>query len=261
MCLVAFALNQHPDYPLILVANRDEFFERPTQNLHWWHDHPRILGGRDLEAGGSWLAVNQSGRWAAVTNFRNPDLPRGQCSRGQLVLDCLTSKLPLKGWFESLAIRSELYSGFNFMAGDVNENSCYYFSNQERSIHSLTPGTYALSNGFFSEDWPKMKKLREQLSQAVLAQTLHSEQLLLLLTQPLRFPSNDLPKTGIKKTLEQKLASPFIKSFLLNGETYGTRSSAIMKLSLTGSSTFFEQSHLSGESQSKQFALDSINSK
>jgi uncharacterized protein with NRDE domain len=241
MCLIAFAVKQHPDYPLILLANRDEFFDRPTAPLQHWHDNPGIYGGRDLEAGGTWLAINARGRWAALTNFRDPQLPTGQNSRGELVVQCLTTNLPLKDWFLDMTNRAECYSGFNLVAGELNTGEIRYFSNTENQIRYLPGGCYAISNGHFNDDWPKNRSLRAQLIRHLESNHLHSDAFFELLGQSSPFPPQDLPDTGITPEIERSLSSIFIPAFSINGRDYGTRSSSVILVDRLQKVHFYER--------------------
>jgi len=94
MCLVVVAFDTHPEFPLVVAGNRDEFHARPTQDADWWPDDTNIVGGRDLLAGGTWLAVHRNGRFATVTNYRDAEPKSGKLrSRGHLVTEFLQSGL------------------------------------------------------------------------------------------------------------------------------------------------------------------------
>src|SRR5918999_6149596 len=145
MCLILIALDTHPHYGLIVAANRDEFYDRPTAAAGFWEDAPDVLGGRDLQAGGTWLAIDRGGRFAAVTNYRQgtrePTAPR---SRGLLVSDYLTTETEPRSHIERVRKDAALYNGFNLIAGDARE--LFYFSNREGVPRALAPGVYGLSN-------------------------------------------------------------------------------------------------------------------
>ncbi len=241
MCLIAFAIQQHPDYPLILLANRDEFFDRPTEPLHQWMDAPHIYGGRDLEAQGTWLAITQFGRWAALTNFRDPTMAEGVASRGELIVSCLNSKLSLKDWFNELTTQSAPYSGFNLVAGDLNTGEVRYYSNREQQLRRLPAGCFALSNGSFDDDWPKTRHIRNQLIRNLDSNQLHSDSLFDMLNQPTPFAPKDLPQTGIPTDIEHALSSVFIPPFAINGRDYGTRSSSVILVDRLQKVRFYER--------------------
>ena len=127
MCLLIIAVRQHPGLPLIVAGNRDEFHARPTQDAHWWPDNPAILGGRDLQAGGTWLAVKRDGRFAAVTNFRDARKPRATLrSRGHLITEFLDADASPLDHLHS--IDGEQYAGFNLLVADPG--SAAYLSNR-----------------------------------------------------------------------------------------------------------------------------------
>jgi len=136
MCLILFAYHQHPIYPLIVAANRDESYHRPTANAHFWSDIPTILAGRDMEKMGTWMGVSKTGRFAALTNYRDPtEHSEGKRSRGELVTNALTHQGEMKTYFESLEKSNESYPGYNVVAGDGD--ILYYYSNISRKLQIL----------------------------------------------------------------------------------------------------------------------------
>ena len=154
MCLIALALGQVPGYPLVVAANRDEFHARPTQDAHWWPDKPDVLGGRDLQAGGTWLALARTGRFATVTNFRDAQPPQPQHrSRGHLVTGFLDSELAPVEYLET--IEEDAYSGFNLIVGTATEVA--YLSNREDGMRTLGTGIYGLSNALLDGPWHKVE--------------------------------------------------------------------------------------------------------
>ena len=162
MCLILIAYRCHPRYPLLVAANRDEFHDRPTAPLAFWHDLPQILAGRDLKADGTWLGVTQSGRFAAITNYREParimlDAP----SRGCLVSDYLGSVESVRIYLDRLAWTVEIYNGFNLLLGDFG--NLHYYSNRGGVARALTPGVYGLSNHLLDTPWPKVERGRQAL--------------------------------------------------------------------------------------------------
>jgi uncharacterized protein with NRDE domain len=145
MCLVALAWRVHPDHPLVLIGNRDEFHARPSAPADWWDEPCDILGGRDLEAGGSWLAVNRAHRFAVVTNYRESGAPAsGRRSRGELVTGAVTTGLDLSDWITDLGERAGDYGGFNLLVGD--DTALHSTTNRGPSRRDLPPGVYGLSN-------------------------------------------------------------------------------------------------------------------
>src|SRR5258706_6908216 len=156
MCLILFAWQAHPDYPLVVAANRDEWRDRPTAPAAWWDDAPDILAGRDLEAGGTWLGVTRAGRFAAITNFRDPsDRKSTAPSRGQLVADFLRGDDAPRDYLAALAAKAARYNGFNLLLAD--DKSMCYFGSREGEIIDVAPGIHGLSNHLLDEPWPKVK--------------------------------------------------------------------------------------------------------
>jgi uncharacterized protein with NRDE domain len=241
MCLVLLALDSHPDYSLILAANRDEFYDRPTAPAAFWDDAPTVLAGRDLKAGGTWLGIDGHGRFAAVTNYRQGErespAPR---SRGLLVSDFLARDVGALEHVERVRSEAELYNGFNLIAGDPW--GVFYFSNRQRRIRHLKPGVYGLSNHLLDTPWPKVATSKTALGQLLSnpAANLASE-LFALLSDRHRASDSTLPSTGVSREWESLLSSAFIAS-----EDYGTRSSTVLLLERDGSTVFEERSFGSG---------------
>src|SRR5688500_18782433 len=119
MCLILLAHEAHPRYRLVVAANRDELYARPTAPAGWWDDYPGVLGGRDLRGGGSWMGVTRDGRWAAVTNYRDPAGERKDApSRGDLVGDFLRGSESPSEYLARLQPRAAAYNGFNLLVGE-----------------------------------------------------------------------------------------------------------------------------------------------
>ena len=236
MCLIAFAYKVHPDYPLLLVANRDEFHARAAAPLAWWKDAPRILAGRDLQEGGSWLGVSRSGRMAAVTNVRSPDaMLRRTRSRGQLVTQFLEASSSSEDFAAALEATATEFGGFNLLLYDGSQ--LHYTSNHPHFVsRGVEPGTHALSNAQLDTPWPKTATASLAL-QDWLERDLADEARLLSTmgdTQPA--PDEALPLTGIGHDMERLLSSAFIRS-----DTYGTRCTSLLKISEKRSADFFER--------------------
>ena len=178
MCLLVFALRKHPRLPLIVAGNRDEFHARPTQAAHWWPDKPGVVGGRDLQAGGTWLALHNSGRFATVTNFRDAERPSPKHrSRGHLVTGFLEGNSSPKAYLEE--IDENAYAGFNLIVGTVDEVA--YLSNREQGTRDLSPGTYGLSNALLDGPWHKVESSKRGLSDLLDEDSINESSLLRLL--------------------------------------------------------------------------------
>lgn len=237
MCLILAALDAHPDYALVVAANRDEFYDRPTARADFWADHPEILGGRDLRAGGTWLGIDRGGRIAAVTNYRQGEreaaAPR---SRGFLVSDYLTSDVDAGTHIARAEREADRYNGFNLLAGDARE--LHWFSNREGRPRRLGPGIYGLSNHLLDTPWPKVTAAKSALS-AVLGGDGGDlvSGLFALLSDRTQVGDDSLPRTGIGLAWERLLSSAFIAS-----AEYGTRSSTVVLVGRDGAATFAERS-------------------
>ena len=240
MCLIAFALGQNPHFPLVVAANRDEFFRRPTAAMDWWttESGTRVLAGRDLLSGGTWLAINARGDVSAVTNVRDGAQEAGRISRGELPLRALTdSRQHLGAYLPDMA---DQFSGFNLVHLTTEEG--WYFSNRDahpgRHIHR---GVYGLSNHLLQTPWPKLLRLRQAAGEAIAAadrdaETLHKT-LISLLQDSTPTPDHLLPETGVSLETERFLSSPFIV-----GSDYGTRATTVVSVSATGEIKVTEQS-------------------
>ncbi len=238
MCLINFAFQQHHTYPFILVGNRDEFYERPTQALHWWQDeNQQILAGKDLQAGGTWMGMNKGGRFAALTNYRdlkniNPSAP----SRGYLVTKWLSGNLSLADMHQLLKTQGKKYNGFNIVYGDMNE--LYYYSNVTDVIRQLYPGIYGLSNALLDTPWPKVENSKAIFTNQ-LTQPFTEDNIIDILSNTSTAPDNLLPDTGVPPEWEKKLSAMFITS-----ENYGTRLTTFVQVDTSGSVTYREKGYV-----------------
>jgi uncharacterized protein with NRDE domain len=226
LCLILFAYQAHKKYKLVVAANRDEVYERPTAPVHFWEDYPNILAGQDLLKMGTWMGVTTTGHFAALTNYRNPkEQSDGKRSRGELVADFLKEDKHPKTYMYELAKKRRIYPGYNLLAGDASE--LYYYSNVEDKVQRLEPGIYGVSNHLLNSDWPKVTKGKEGLSKII--KESHSaldERILNLLQTADPAPDEMLPVTGVSLEWERILSPIFIKS-----EGYGTRSSTVLLIS------------------------------
>jgi uncharacterized protein with NRDE domain len=225
MCVIFFAYQKHPEYPLILLANRDEFYERPTAEARFWEDAPQIFAGRDLVHGGSWLGITKTGRFAAVTNYRDPSAERGKFSRGELVGDFLKNAEPVENYLRKIQNRAAKFSGFNLLVGDLNEHSqtVGYYSNREDKIKILGPGIYGLSNHLLDTPWRKVRKGKTELAAALENGETRAAGFFEILSDRTFDGDEDLPDTGIGFEREKLLSAIFIET-----PVYGTRSSSLV---------------------------------
>ena len=239
MCLILFSYKLHPDYRLILAANRDEFYDRPTAALDFWADHPAVLAGRDLKGNGTWLGVTRSGRVAAVTNYREPAAHmENPPSRGILIRDFLTGNSSPQRYLKAVSRNSQTYNGFNVIAGDPS--GLYYYSNRDSRVRQLQPGLYGISNHLIDTAWPKIQRGKDLLQgQLSGTEKIDIEKIWEILADRWLPSDRALPDTGVGLEWERILAPLFISS-----PDYGTRSSSIVLMAYCGRITFMERTHL-----------------
>lgn len=220
MCLLSFDFQPNTPTPLTLVANRDEFHQRPAAPAHFWPEYPHVLAGKDLTAGGTWLGVTKQGYFAALTNVRQLPAPyKGSISRGNLVLDFLIEEADPKTYLQGIQANAESYDGFNLVVG--NREVCWFYSNrQAHEPIALTPGLYGLSNASLDTPWPKLNAAKDSLQTWLSQPDSETDRLHALLRDPKTYPQALLPDTGIGEPWETLLSSAFIVS-----ENYGTRAS------------------------------------
>jgi uncharacterized protein with NRDE domain len=221
----------------VLCANRDEYYDRPSDPLEWWDDAPWVLAGRDRLAGGTWLGVTSGGRVAAVTNFRDPRQHRhGLPSRGGLVAEFLRGQATGKGFREKLAKEAAGYNGFNIIFGDGS--GLHYFSNRGDSSGPIVAGIHGLSNHLLDSPWPKVEAAKARLTGLLYNDTLDPEGLADTLTDRHVFPDEELPDTGVGLERER-----FLSPLFIGGEGYGTCSTSVILVERRGRITFLERRH------------------
>jgi len=237
MCLIAFAWKAHPSLPLVVAANRDEWHERPATPADWWPEHGNVLAGKDLRAGGTWLGMTRSGKFAALTNFRDPsDRKSAAPSRGQLVMDYLTGSQSALEYLTALRKRADQYEGFNLLTGD--QHSLFYFGSRIGEILAVPAGVHALSNHTLNEPWPKVEKAKSALEEALQAEMpWKARQMAIyeLLSDPSRPDDAALPDTGVGLDWERVLSPALIVT-----APYGTRCSTVLAMDANGTVVFTE---------------------
>jgi uncharacterized protein with NRDE domain len=232
MCLILVAWRAHPDYPLVVAANRDEFHARAAEPAHWWQEEPRILAGRDLSAGGTWLGITSAGRFAALTNFRGAPRRDQAPSRGELVSDILKSRDSTAEILEHLCRVGPNYNAFNVIFSDGERLAIY-----EKTLgtgRELAPGIYGLSNHLLDTPWPKVQNAKSALSEALRALP-DSGAALTLLRDNRPAPDELLPRTGLSQEWERLMSSAFIRA-----DDYGTRCSSIISIDARKTARFQE---------------------
>lgn len=236
MCLILFAYRSHPEYGLVLAANRDEFYDRPTREAAFWEDAPNILAGQDLKAGGTWMGITKTGRFGAITNYRDPGSNRTDApSRGDLVKDFLAGHARPYDYLKIVQDKGQTYNGFNLIIGDLNE--LFYFSNRDGSIQSIKPGVHGLSNHLLNTPWPKVTRGTSRLHSLISKREGFSrEDVFNVLADRFQPSDKTLPDTGVGLEWERILSPLFITSGV-----YGTRCASILLLKYSGEVTFWER--------------------
>jgi uncharacterized protein with NRDE domain len=233
MCLVAISWKNHPKYPLIISANRDEFFDRPTLEIHQWESG--IVAGKDLRGGGTWMGFHPEGKWALLTNYRDFTRPqRGEISRGKLVQNFLEGEENPERYLEGIYKNKDRYEGFNLLVSDGEK--LFYLSNFKEEIEEIQPGIHGLSNGLINDPWPKVELAKAQLGQ-VIAEEISEEKLLNILKSTETFPIDILPKTGALEPMEIGLSAQLIRL----PPKYGTVSASAVLRDYKGRITITER--------------------
>jgi uncharacterized protein with NRDE domain len=242
MCLVLLAKNIRSDYPLVLAANRDEFFERPTAAARFWPGNPDVLAGWDERSGGTWGGVSRTGRLAVLTNIRDPRGFRPSAdSRGHLVRAFLAGDQSLPEFFRLLIASAHAYNGFNLIFGSGAE--LFWFASRGKRLCRLGPGIHALSNGLLNEPWPKTVRGAQGMTRLLeRSEPPDEEELFSLLADTREADPKDLPDTGIGPQWERFLSPVFIQ-----GKEYGTRSQTLVLMDASGGVRFRERSFSRGD--------------
>ena len=234
MCLAVIGLDAHAAFALVIAANRDEHYQRPTAPAAWWPEG--WIAGRDLAAGGTWLGVDARGRWALLTNVRQTSAKNAQApSRGALVTRVLADPRPASDVLEELLGEAGHYNGFNLLAGDTRGGA--WLSNRSDAVHRLGRGTHAISNAALDTPWLKLVRTRERFDAWCASGELDPEPLFAALASREQAPDDVLPDTGISRERERLLSAPFVVT-----TEYGTRCSTVVLVARDGAATFEERS-------------------
>ena len=237
MCLILFSYLQSKEYTLILAANRDEFYDRPTMPARPWDEVDGIVAGKDLKAGGTWMGIHDSGRFGMVTNYRDPSTEKMRTlSRGQLVVDYLKNERSPEMYLAKLHQEDADYNGYNVLLGD--SQSLWSYSNRASVIKKLQPGLYGLSNHLLETPWPKVVRGKALFESVINKSALDIEALFHILQDDQKAPDHALPHTGVPVAWERTLSSMFIRS-----EGYGTRCSSVMLVKQNGVMEFYERTY------------------
>jgi uncharacterized protein with NRDE domain len=230
MCIVVFRWSPDGESPLHLIANRDEFFARPTAPMQWW-DGGEVLAGRDLKGGGTWLGITKTGRFAALTNIRSSALRKADApSRGALVSDFLSSRLGASRYMDTVARGASAYEGFNLLCGEMGARELWFLNSQECTPRALRDGVYGLSNATLDTPWPKVSKLKARFAAVTSAtanpqsEPMHTD-VHALLRDASTVPDHALPDTGVPLAWERALSAIFIRH-----QDYGSRASTVLRI-------------------------------
>jgi len=239
VCLILFAYKASTDWPLVIASNRDEAYERPTQEAQFWSDAPHILAGRDLDKGGTWMGIDKGGRFGALTNFREgpPSVVEAPSSRGKLIESYLRQNLNAQTYLENVISERHQYAGFSTLLGDLKK--LYFYSNRMDTISLVDPGVHGLSNALLDDPWPKVEKGIGELNTLLLNPKALSAGLLFeMLRDQTTFEMALLPQTGIDAERERILSAKFIAV----DARYGTRSSTVIMVHSSGQ-VHYEERH------------------
>ncbi len=252
MCLILFAFKSHPNYKLVVAANRDEFYERKTSPAGYWQDHPGVLAGRDLEGMGTWMGIHTGGNLSMLTNYRdlsniNPHAP----TRGKLVSNFLITNSKPSDYLDSINPLAESYNDFNILLGTPDD--LWYYSNVDRRKMMLGSGVYGLSNHLLDTAWPKVEQGKSKLKEALSNEYINTEDLFKSLSSDNKAPDNKLPDTGVGIEMERMLSPMFIKS-----PKYGTRCSTVLTVDNSNNVCFIERTFDTGTFQYTDRSFDFI---
>jgi len=238
MCSILFSYREHSKYPLIVLANRDEFFDRPTAQADWWKEFPDMLAGKDLTGNGSWFGMSKNGKFSALTNYRDGfNIKKNAPTRGKLVTNFLTQEVESFPYLQGISKTSHLYNGYNLLTFDGD--SLFHYSNISNDITKIEAGTHGVSNALLNSDWPKINRGKAKLAELIQEEEFSIEAAFEMLLDDTRPSDANLPTTGVPIEWERKLSSLCIKT-----ENYGTRCSTVMLWDNDGRVHYEERSYV-----------------
>ena len=250
MCTLLLAFRAHPRYPLVLAANRDEYYQRPTAAAAFWEDAPQLFAGRDLVHGGTWLGITSTGRISALTNYREPvDLVRHGPSRGRLVSGFLQGEGGAGGYVACVRNAPTPFGGYNLLMGERDDLCCY--SSKTDELVPITPGIHGLSNHLLDTPWPKVTRGKDALVRLLTADRFSHQDLFAILADRTHPPDEQLPDTGVGLEMERLLSPIFIES-----ERYGTRCSSVLVVDSDWQACFVERSFDGGTVRESSVVFD-----
>ena len=250
MCLITFAWKHHPGYQLVLVANRDEFYDRPTAPLGYWTDHPDVLGGRDLKEGGTWMGMHRSGRFTAITNHRDlTNIKPYAPSRGKLTKDFLTGTQSSASFFDAMKEQLRQFNGFNLLT--LENGVLHYFNNMEKQLVTVQPGLYGLSNAFLDTPWPKVEKAKRYFEQSMIKDKPNFGEMMEWMEDGELAADNELPSTGVSAEWEKQLSSMCIQT-----ENYGTCCTTLVAIGYDGRVEYHEKTFPKGNRKAGTVSIE-----
>lgn len=221
MCLISFNWLNHPVYKLILVANRDEFFDRPSSSLHLWPTG--FYAGMDLRGGGTWMGIHPKGRFAALTNYRDPNIVKeNPISRGKLVKEFLENEEEPFDYLHRIQEKMHRYNGFNLLVASGEKMG--YLSNYRKGMEKVNPGLHGISNAYLDTPWPKVEMAKAGLKDLISKDEINVDALMDLLQSRSYAPDELLPKTGVSFEMERILSAQFIRK----EDEYGTVNTSVI---------------------------------
>ncbi len=251
MCLIIFAVDVHPKFPLIVAANRDEFYARETLPMHIWDRPEGMLAGKDVSAGGTWLGVSEGHGIAMLTNYRDPhNINPHAPSRGELVSGYFYSDSGAAGYIDQVAQHGAKYNGFNLICG--NGEGYYYYGNYGSEVQAIASGVHGLSNALINDPWPKVTRGKERLTELIRQGEEDPYAFLDMMFDVDVADDSRLPETGVGKDLERILSPMFITS-----PDYGSRSTTVVMVSNQGEVKVVERTHMLANKgkEDREFAL------
>lgn len=245
MCMIIFAHDWHPGYQLIVTANRDEFYKRPDQTAAFWPEHPLMLAGKDLHQGGTWTGITKTGKFAALTNYRDPaSMKKEAPSRGKLVENYLTSYYSPAEFIAKLENGGAAYNGFNLLFGSIGD--LYYYSNREKQLQRIGQGIHGLSNSLLDVPWPKVSKAVKEVGALADKPVIEAEQLFAIMADQTLPADDELPQTGVGIDFERVLAPAFVAS---ESYGYGTKLTTVILVDRDQHVRFWERSFKHGNTE------------
>lgn len=237
MCLIVLGIEAHADYPLIILANRDEFYARPTEGLSLW-SNTDFYAGKDLQAGGTWLAISKKGKFAAITNIRDPkNIKENAISRGNIIVDFMKGNQNAFDFLNELKLNCHTFNGFNLICGTFQQ--LLFMNSYEKEIKPFEKGIYGLSNASLNTGWPKVEAVKSKFKDALSNKNIDNQLLISCMQAKNQFDKNFLPNTGVGIDMEKMLSPIFIESSI-----YGTRNTTIVSLNKKGKMNIYEFDYL-----------------